>query len=288
MIIRNAVEAGKKLENAFVAVDNLEYEHGWCRVEPHMNDLQMPERPLEIRISAGGEEDVQLQLLAAAMARAMVLAREQPDVRARVYAEVAPEDTALMARLTELGFADDDALLRMRRRVVAGASTVRLPEGCVFITDRLDDATERRFFLERQERLFHRDNARSWLDEATRRPGFRRLLLTARSGLAGELICWMDPEERTGVVGQVYTVPDWQRRGVASYLMEAARQYFDACRLPAEYLPKLRFAKDRPLEDTLLEAVADVRWRQTAATQLAATAGYRRGETLLRLPGIDL
>ena len=69
---------------------------------------------------------------------------------------------------------------------------------------------------------------------------------------------------------------------------EAARQYFDACRLPAEYLPKLRFAMDRPLEDTLLEAVADVRWRQTAATQLAATAGYRRGETLLRLPGIDL
>ena len=73
-----------------------------------------------------------------------------------------------------------------------------------------------------------------------------------------------------------------------SYLMEAARQYFDSCRLPAEYLPRLRFAKDRPLEDTLLEAVADVRWRQTAATQLAATAGYRRGETLLRLPGIDL
>ena len=288
MIIRNAVEAGKKLENAFVAVDSLENVYGWCRVEPHMNDLQMPERPLEIKISAGGQDEAQLQLLAAAMARAMVIAREQPDARARVYAEVAPDDDALMARLTELGFADDDALLRMRRRVVGGSITVPLPDGCVLVADRLDDPAERRFFLERQEKLFRRDDARAWLDGIGRRPGFRRLLLTARSGLAGELVCWMDPEKRVGVVGQVYTVPDWRRRGVASYLMEAARQYFDQCRLPAAYLPKLRFAKDRPLDDTLLEAVADVRWRQTPAARLAATAGYRRGETLMRLPGIDL
>ncbi|MBQ8952569.1 MAG: GNAT family N-acetyltransferase, partial [Clostridia bacterium] len=146
----------------------------------------------------------------------------------------------------------------------------------------------RRFFLERQEQLFHRENARAWLDETAAKPGFRRLLLTARSGLAGELICWMDPEARAGVVGLVYTVPDWRRRGVASYLMEEARQYFDQCRLPEEFLPRLRFAKDRPLEDTLLEAVADVRWRMLPATRLAATAGYRREKTLLRLPGIDL
>ncbi|MBR3504968.1 MAG: GNAT family N-acetyltransferase [Clostridia bacterium] len=288
MIIRNAVEAGRKSENAFVAVDSLGDEYGWCRVEPHMNEQQTPERPLEIKISAGGRDDAQLSLLAAAMARAMVIARERPDVRARVYAEVPPGDDALMERLTELGFADDDALLRMRRRVVGGPITVPLPEGCAPVGDRLDDPTERRFFLERQEKLFHRDDAAAWLDELRGRPGFRRLLLTARSGLAGELICWMEPETREGVVGLVYTVPDWRRRGVASYLMEAARQYFDQCRLPAAYLPKLRFAKDRPLEDSLLEAVADVRWRQAPAVHLAATAGYRRGETLLRLPGIDL
>ena len=288
MIIRNAVESGQRLENAFVAVDALENSYGWCRVEPHMNDHLMPERPLEIKIAAGGREEAQQQLLAAAMARAMVIAREQPEVKARVYAECAPEDDQLMERLVSLGFADDDAWVRMRRRVVGGPNPVPLPEGCVLIADRLDDPTERRFFLEREERLFHRVNARAWLDEIGQRPGFRRLLLTARSGLAGELICWMDPEARAGVVGQVYTVPDWRRRGVASYLMEEARQYFDQCRLPEAYLPRLRFAKDRPLEDTLLEAVADVRWRQTAAARLAATAGYRREKTLMRLPGIDL
>ena len=288
MMIRNAMEAGRRNENAFVAVDSLENVCGWCRVEPRMNGHLMPERPLEIKISAGGQENAQLQLLAAAMARAMVIAREQPEVRARVYAECAPEDDALMERLAALGFDDDDALARMVRRVVAGPSTVRLPEGCVFVNDRLDDATERRFFLEREEQLFRREDARAWLDGISRKPGFRRLLLTARSGLAGELICWTEPETRTGIVGQVYTVPDWRRKGVASYLMEAARQYFNSLRLPEEYLPRVRFAKDRPPEDGLLDAVADVRWRQTAAVNLAATVGYRREKTLMRLPGIDL
>lgn len=288
MIIRNAHESGKKLENVFEAVDLLENKCGWCRVDPLMNGDLMPERPLEIKISAGGQDDVQTQLLAAALTRAMVIAREHPGVKARVYAECAPDDAALMKRLAALGFADDDAIVRMRRRVVSGPATARLPEGCVLIADKLDDPAEHRFFLERAAWLFRIENAEAWLNGLAARPGFRRLLLTARSGLAGEMICWAEPEMRTGVIGQVYTAPDWRRKGVASHLMEAARQYFDAYRLPDEYLPKVRFAKDRPLDDKLLEAVLDVRLRMTTASHLAAAAGYRRDETLLRLPGIDL
>ena len=158
----------------------------------------------------------------------------------------------------------------------------------MLIDDRLDDPVERRFFLERAERLFRVENAAEWLESLAARPGFRRLLFTTRSGLAGELICWMEPETRTGVIGQVYTAPDWRRKGVATRLMEAARQYFDTCRLPEEYLPRVRFAKDRPLDDKLLLSAVDVRLRMVAAYHLAAATGYRRDETLLRLPGIDL
>ena len=163
MMIRNAMEAGRRNENAFVAVDSLENVCGWCRVEPHMNGHLMPERSLEIKISAGGQDEAQLQLRAAAMARAMVIAREHQNVKARVFAEVSPDDDALMERLVSLGFIDDDAIVRMRRRVVSGPATARLPEGCVLIADRLDDAAERRFFLERAERLFRVINAEAWL-----------------------------------------------------------------------------------------------------------------------------
>lgn len=288
MIIRNVQESGKKQENVFEAVDVLGNPCGWCRVDPLMNGELMPDRPLEIRISASGQEDAQSQLLAAGLTRALVVARAHRGVKARVYAECAPDDDELMDRLAALGFVDDDAVVRMRRRVVAGPAISPLPEGCVLIDDRLDDPVERRFFLERAERLFRVENAAEWLESLAARPGFRRLLFTTRSGLAGELICWMEPETRTGVIGQVYTAPDWRRKGVATRLMEAARQYFDTCRLPEEYLPRVRFAKDRPLDDKLLLSAVDVRLRMVAAYHLAAATGYRRDETLLRLPGIDL
>ena len=266
MIIRNAVESGKTLENTFIAVDSLENYLGKSSVEPLLNDQLMPERPLELKIAAEGSADAQLKLLAAAMARAMVIARENGSVSARIYAECAAENHALMDNLASLGFLDDDALVRMRRRIVSGPNVTHLPDGCVFIQDSLADPTERRFFLERAALLFKYPDPGQWLESAAAKPCFRRLLLTSRDGLAGELVCWAEREN--GVIGQVYTAPDWRRRGVATYLMDAARQYFYQCRVP--------------------EAVVDVRWRMIPAARLAATAGYRRSETLMRLPGLNL
>lgn len=267
MIIRNAVEAGQELANEFVAVDELENCLGRCRVEPVMNDHIMPERPLDIKISAEGRKEAELQLLAAAMARAMVVAkRENPGVKARIYAECRPDNDMLMAQLGMLGFDDSDAIVRMRRRVLSGPNTMPLPAGCAYVADRLTDAVERRYFLDRAGQLFKIPDPEKWLTEASAKPCFRRLLLTARSGLAGELICWAEPD--CGVIGHIYTTPAWRRKGVAAYLMEAARLHFYQCRLP--------------------ESIVDLRLRLTAVSRLAATSGYRRSETLVRLPGIDL
>ncbi len=267
MIIRNAEKAGVVLENEFVAVDSLETRLGRCVVEPVMNGHLMPERPLEIKITATGKNEAKQQLLAAATARAMVIARAQPDVRARIWAQCGTRNRVLNDLLASLGFDSDDAMVRMRRRIVRGGNTAPRPEGCVFIEDRLDDPAERGFFLERADQLFRLPDPEAWLKTAAAKPAFRRLLLTARSGLAGELVCWSETA-RTGVIGLVYTTPSWRGRGVATHLMEAARQHFS--------------------RQGVYEAVFDVRWRMTPAVRLAATAGYRRSETLYRMPGIDL
>ena len=288
LVIRNAVQNGIKQENAFVAVNEIDDELGWCRVEPRMNDQLMPQRPLEIRISAGGEETAQRQLWAAATARAMVIAAERGKGRSRIYAECPVDDERIPGLLSELGFRDGETVVRMRRKVESGPASVPRPEGCVPIIDELQDPDEKRFFLDREKELFRRDDAEEWLNALREKPLFARMLLTARSGLAGEAIVWADKTSRTGIIGQIYTVPAWRRRGVATYLLEMARRYFDGHTLPDEYTVLTRFSPDRPDGGSLKEIVADVRTRMTPVINLMTGAGYRRGETILRLPGMDL
>lgn len=267
MKIRSAAKPGSAgaAENSFIAVDELENRMGSCQVEKFDRGELMPDRPCEVRLSAEGDGSAMMQLLGTALTRAMVLAKNS-GVNARIYAECAPQDAERMELLTTVGLIDDDALVRMSRCVVGGGSVVRLPEGCVFVMDDLSDARERQFFLERQSCLFGRSNPEVWLEAVGKKRLMKRLLLTSREGLAGELVCWAEKGE--GIIGLVYTAPAWRRKGVATYLMEAARQYFYQMRIP--------------------ESHVDVRLKQTAMMRVAATAGYRQSEVLTRLPGINL
>ena len=267
MIIQNATSGKMPLENSFVALDRQANCLGRCDVEPLMNEHLMPARPYELKLTVKGRPEVRLQLYAAGMARAMTLARAQSGVNARIYTECPVQNGALMEQLRSMGFIDDDARIRMRRRMVSGSSTVPLPTGCTLINDRLGDPAERAFFLKRAEKLFKIPDPDGWLDSAALRPCFRRFLLTTRDGLAGELLCWA-ATERTGVIGLVYTTPAWRRKGVGGYLMEVARDYFYQSRIP--------------------EATYDTRWQMSDAVNLAAHVGYRRSETLMRLPGINV
>lgn len=267
MKIRAAVrpEGSGQAENTFIAVDDLENRLGSCRVEPGMCEELMPDRPCQIRISAEGDESAMMALWGSALTRAMVLAKESGE-NARIYSPCDPKDTEKLELLRTVGLIDDDAVIRMSRRVVAGPNVVRLPEGCAFVTDDLSDPQERTFFLNRQAQLFRREDAADWLDAVQKKPMMKRLLLISREGLVGELVCWAEQGE--GVIGVVYTAPAWRRKGVATYLMEAARQYFSQMRVP--------------------ECHVDVRLQMAQVVRLAATAGYRQSDILLRLPGMNM
>lgn len=267
MIIRNATAGKTPLDNAFVAIDSQGNPLGRCDVEPLMNEHLMPDRPYELKLSVKAQSEARLQLYAAGIARAMALSRAQVGINARIYTECPTQSDTLMQQLRLLGFIDDDANIRMSRRIVPGSSTVPLPEGCTLINDRLGDASERAFFLKRAEKLFKLPAPSEWLEAAASHACFRRFLLATREGLAGELLCWAQTQ-KTGVIGLVYTTPAWRKRGVGGYLMEVARDYF--------------------YQSRIYEALYDTRWKMTDAVHLAAHAGYRRSETLMRLPGINV
>ena len=144
------------LENSFVAVDDLETPMGTLSVAPLRNDELMPERPFEVKLTVHGKAAAADALLGAGLSRGMYLA-QQEGVPARIYAQCLPSETQKLELLLSLGFENDDALVRMRRKVVGGLSIARLGEGMAFVEDRLDDETERAFFLEREEKLFRKE-----------------------------------------------------------------------------------------------------------------------------------
>jgi len=269
MKIRNSAEweeDGKDL-NTFVAVDELENRLGKCRVVPSYVGELIPERPMEYKISVeSAEPAIRQQLLGTAFSRAMMLADRQ-DLDARIYAECRPDDEQMLSLFSSIGMIDNDALIEMNRAVVGGANLSSVPDGCIFIVDDLSSQAERNYFVERQTRLFGRENAAAWTEELLKKQGMRRLLLANREGLVGEAVCYIG-EDGCGVIEEVYTVPAWRRRGVATFLMEEARRYF--------------------FENGLNRCRLNVRIKMTAMTRTAASLGYRRSNIILRLPGSNL
>ena len=223
-IRRERIDPAIPLENSFIAYDDLKQDVGSCTVEArHMS--MFPECPWQIVISAQDDERALHVLYGAAVARARVLAQEM-GVHARVYAEVPVGDEAALSVLEALGFACEDGVSRMYREVTNRPNIKHLPEGCTIVRDFLADAEERKFFLERYNACFGTKYDEEWLDELTGRNDFARILMVSPDDLCGELAVWS--EDGAGVIGMIQTAKRWRRRGVATYLLEDARLYFDS------------------------------------------------------------
>ncbi len=267
MKIRHADAApGLAVENTFLALDDLESMIGEASVREWVTPMLCPERPHQILVRAKCEPAAENALLGAATTRALMLARKKADMPSLVYCECTPGDAVRMGVLEALGYRDEDGLVRTRRALKHGPIVRKLPPGCTIVRDYLADEVECRFFLERYNLMFGRSRDLAWLKGLKHMPDFARLLVIAPSGLAGEMVVWS--EDGVGVIGIVQTTPAWQRKGVASYLMDLARWYF--------------------LDRGISEASFDVRTRLTGATRLAATSGFRPAEMLMRYPSIDV
>lgn len=258
--------AGRDIENTFVAYDDLGGELGFATVTQVMRDMLFPGRPHQLLIQTDCETEALDALLGAATARAMLLARLKPGTPARIFTECRPDDEARMNALESQGYRDDDGLIRMHRPLRRGPIVKPQPKECVIVRDYLIDETEGRYFVERYNAMFSTRMDEDWLKGLKQRPNFARLLAAAPDGLAGELVTWSDGA--AGVVGVIQTPPHWQRKGVASYLMEQARNYW--------------------VDRGLSEAYFDVWTRLTGAMRLAATSGFRPEGMLKRYPGIDI
>lgn len=267
MILRN--QKGKYdgivSENAFEAVDPRSGEvYGTCTVTEERVPLLFPDRPYHVRLDINGADEALDMLLGAAFARARALCMAQPEP-ARIYASCAPDDDEMLARLRNYGFRDNDGLMRMRCKMTYNEAP-KPPMGCVIVQDSLEDAREQRYFLERYNGLSVESRDARWLAGLAARRGFRRILTVAPTGMAGEVVVWMDGE--TGVIEFFDTARRWRNAGVAGCMLSLACGYL--------------------IENGAREAVADVRAKVPHARRTLEKAGFEPDTLLRRYPGLDI
>lgn len=268
MRVRHSKEAlhGQPPENAFIAYDEDERPVGACSIVAQHKPVLYPEQPYRIYIHTEGALEALDTLLGAATARSFMLMREEEKSRARIYTACLPEDTQKMESLKALGFQDDDALLRLTRRLMPGPVGIPVPRGCTVVKDALEDEAERGYFLDRFNQVMGRDMDDAFLKDLEAKGRIMRLLMVDSQGLVGELLS--QEKDGVGKVLYLFTEPRWRRRKVASHLMEAARLQY--------------------LERGIGWSEIDLCRAQEGAMRAVAYCGYRVDRLLVKYPGITV
>ena len=255
---------GQPVENTFEAVDDYSGEQlGACVIYADDNPALFPARPYHVRLELEGDP-IPDALLGAAVARGRELCVASGKY-CRLYTRCHPYDDALLASLEDMGFRDNDGLVRMRKSLPSEFD-FRLPPGCTELRDDLSDPTEQRYFLERYNDLYNSQHDMAWLARFMRRDDFTRIQLVSSTDLAGEILIWR--EDEVGVIGYIQTSRRWRRLGVATCLLGLASRCFE--RLGLE------------------NAEASVRVRIPHILKTMENVGFRQIDLLMRYPGLDV
>lgn len=266
MMLRHAREPvdGQPIENTFIAIDERTGDQlGACTIFCDDNPNLYPGRPYQVRLQLDGPA-IPDSLLGASVARARELCAASGKF-CRMYTRCAPDDDPLLESLLQLGFKDNDGLVKMQLRLPT-MHDYRLPAGCTVVKDDLKDPLEQKYFLERYNQLYNTDHNFSWLQSYIDRDSFMRILAVSATGMAGEILLWR--ERHCGVIGYMQTAKRWRRLGVGTCLAGLACEEFSKMHL--------------------YSAEANVRARIPHVLKMMEKLGFQQSELLMRYPGVDV
>lgn len=209
---------GVPYENAFQVLDDTGQVMGIASVIEYINEMLLPERPLNfyINVDAGSPRAFDM-LLGAVMARSFLLRGSHPDLPARIYTRCKPHDTDLMQLLQSFGFQNDDAEIRVRRTLQEGDHFPLAPVGCSIAQIIIENENDAHGLLDRINRFSLTTRGMSWLGRVQNGVMFAVFGCWQDTRLLGEVIVSVHGTE--GHIDMVYTRPEFRNRGVASALI---------------------------------------------------------------------
>ncbi len=204
-------------ENIFYVADsaNMTIADGFLLHTYH--PYLFPERPINLFMSLRSKGPGRDMLLGALLARAQQLREQTPQLKARLFAQVNPQDTELMAFYMENGFDANDALDVVRLGVPSARPAAPMGYDMGYVP--MNDAAEFQAFLMRMNT--YRMNAwqPQFLQKYMSFPHFMALYMSRGPQVVGE-IAFTGEGQAAKLIG-MYVTPEYRRLGLAKSLIAA-------------------------------------------------------------------
>jgi len=202
-------------EDVFFAIDDLGTQTGYGYILYQLQPGLYPDCPVNMYFSIEGDASSRYLLFGALVARARQLQNVNPQLRARLYTSLDPQDEQGREFYTHNGFDLDESDAVVSLQIPFGDG--RIPMSCTVAATPLNTWDEQQNLLSRlqlNEITYLDQNA---LNNMMRMPHFLTLGLYRNAGLIGEAI--MTGQGETAELAAIYIEPSSRRQGMARALL---------------------------------------------------------------------
>ena len=202
-------------EDVFFAIDDLGTQTGYAYILYQLRPGLYPDCPVNLYFSIEGDASARYLLFGAVVARARQLQMVNPQLRARLYTSMDPQDDASREFYVHNGFDLDESDAVVSLQIPFGDG--RIPMSCMVAATPLNTIEEQQQLISRlqlNEITFPDRNA---LLEMMHMPHFIALGLYRNAGLIGEAI--MAGQGDYAELVAIYMDPASRRQGMARALL---------------------------------------------------------------------
>ena len=205
-------------ENVFFVANDQQVQLGTGYVMQFYQGEMYPERPLHFFLQIDCQPSGRALLFGALLARAEQLRAQTPDLPARLYAQVKPEDLELMRFYEACGLKNDDG--EDLYRFLPPPGFAQAPMGMTFASVPLEDEASQNGFLNRINAQRIQPITRDYLQIWQQQQHFLALgFYRAGQPICETVIAGTGP---SATLLMIYTRSDHRRQGLARQLIEAA------------------------------------------------------------------
>lgn len=210
---------GVPAEDVFFAANDQLVQMGHAFVIPNMQEEMYPERPLQLYIDIQAQPTARNLLLGSLLGRSEQIRAQYPQLKGRIYTEIAPTQFDLVSFYNMNGFNTGDAREEYTFPLPAGGA--QPPMGCEFASVPLMSVQDQYAFLSRLNRYRLSPISHDFLTLQLQQPFFLALgYYRGGHPVAELLITGASPD--TAALVMLYTQKDMRRRGVARSLLVSA------------------------------------------------------------------